>query len=228
MTQALAFSPATPAAVAGSLDDAAIHLWRFRYALSEGRAPFIALIAAYLDLAPEAVELVDAAGGKPRLTDATLVRIRSSDARSIEFNWSHSGGFALIALARALPLGVDIERIRVHLRALEIARRFFGATEAEAIAALDARARDRAFIALWCAKEAVLKAQGKGLAFGLARVAFAPSAGGCGWQPLAIDAALGGTASWQLAGFEPISGYRGALAWRGAPRAVHAYVLEAR
>lgn len=226
MAPGLVFSPAVPTVAAPTLDAASIHLWRIRHALSEGRAPLIGLLAAYTGLAPEAIGLVEAAGGKPRFSAATLRRIPSAPARTLEFNWSHSGDYALIALALALPVGVDIEHLRPRLRALEIAQRFFDPAEAAAMGALDRPALDRAFIALWCAKEALLKARGKGLAFGLARVAFAPSAGGA-WRPRAIDAALGGTRGWRLVQFEAAPSYRGALAWRGEPRSVHTFRLAA-
>lgn len=222
MAQGLVFSTAIPAVAARALDTGSIHLWRIRHALSEGRAPLIGVLAAYTGLDPDAIELVDAEGGKPRLSAATQRRMPAAAARAIEFNWSHSGDYALIALSLALPLGVDIEHRRPRLRALEIAQRFFAPAEAEALGALDPSTLDRAFIALWCAKEALLKARGKGLAFGLTRVAFAPSPGGA-WQPLAIDAALGGTCGWRLMQFEAAAGYRGALAWRGDARSVRAF-----
>jgi 4'-phosphopantetheinyl transferase len=222
----LVFSAAIPAAVARSLDEATIHLWRFRYARHEGRAPFIALLAAYAGLHPSGVTLVDAEGGKPYFSEATLGRMRTAEARTLRFNWSHSGDYALIALAYGQPLGVDIEHVRARLRALELARRFFDPAEADALAALDVARVGTAFIALWCAKEAVLKAGGRGLAFGLERVAFLPAAGGLAWRPHRIDAALGGAQGWSLTQFAPTPRYRGALAWYGPARAVRAFQLD--
>ncbi len=225
MTQAVVFANAVPADAARALDDTSIHLWRIRYARSEGRVPLARLLAAYLGRPPADVTLVDAAGGKPRLAGATRLRGAVDGAPSLEFNWSHSGRYALVAVARAVPLGVDIEHVRPRLRALELAQRFFAPPEAVALGAIGADARDAAFIALWCAKEAVLKARGEGLAFGLARVAFAPGSEGA-WRPLAIDAALGGTVGWQVMQFSAAARYRGAVAWRGAPRRLRAFQLR--
>jgi len=72
--------------------------------------------------------------------------------------------------------------------------------------------RDEAFLRLWCAKEAVLKAHGRGLAFGLDKLAFAQGDGAL--VLVACDRALGAPADWQLREFIPQPGYRAALAWR--------------
>lgn len=143
---------------------------------------------------------------------------------ALSFNWSHSGAYALVALARDDALGVDIERLDKKARTLDIAQRFFDPAEAGLLASLDPVTRQRAFIGLWCAKEAVLKAAGEGLSFGLARLAFASRSGG-DWTLARVDPALGTVSAWQLAGFEAAPGYRGALAWRGTPKRLLAFDL---
>jgi 4'-phosphopantetheinyl transferase len=216
MAPALTFAEAPPRVAAARLDADAIHLWRFPYAASRGRAPLLALLAAYLDVPAAAVELDHDARGKPRLAPATM---QLAGHRHLDFNWSHSGDYALIALARDCALGVDIERQGKDLRALEIARRFFAPAEAEALAPLDGNQRDDAFIALWCAKEAVLKAAGVGLSFGLSRLVFSAQ-GERGWKIAHTDPALGAPGDWRLESLDPVAGYRGALAWRGAARRI--------
>jgi 4'-phosphopantetheinyl transferase len=216
MSLRLAFDEAAPREAALLLDDRSIHLWRIPYVSSQRRAPLVALLADYLGIPESTVGLDNDARGKPRLAVAAGVR---GDAAALEFNWSHSGDFALIALARRGAVGVDIERLGKDLRAIEIARRFFDAGEADVLAALDPDARDRAFIGLWCAKEAVLKAAGEGLSFGLARLAFA-HVGGADWRLAAADPALGEARGWHVSGFDPASGYRGCLAWHGGGRRI--------
>ena len=76
-------------------------------------------------------------------------------------------------------------------------------------------ARERAFLRLWCAKEAVLKAHGHGLAFGLHRLEFATTGGRLHLH--ACDRALGRPEHWSLEEIEPAPGYLGALAWRRQP-----------
>jgi len=219
MPTQLAFIEATPQDVASRLDGQTVHLWRIPYALSEGRAPLVALLAGYLGVSEGSVRLDQDERGKPRLARDSS---RTGDASRLEFNWSHSGDFALVALARGCELGVDIERFGKNQRSLEIARRFFDSEEADALAPLDTDTRDRAFIKLWCAKEAVLKAVGEGLSFGLARLAFTRRVD-TDWILTRVDPMLGDVNDWQLTGFEAASDYRGALAWRGDPRAITAF-----
>jgi 4'-phosphopantetheinyl transferase len=174
------------------------------------------LLAGYLGIAESAVTLEEDARGKPYLAHS------AGDGASLDFNWSHSGDYALAALSRHGEVGIDIERLGKNLRALEIAQRFFDGGEADALSALDPDTRDHAFIGLWCAKEAVLKAAGEGLSFGLARLAFA-HVGGPDWELARTDPALGETQAWQVSGFDPAPGYRGSLAWRGGNRRILAF-----
>ena len=80
--------------------------------------------------------------------------------------------------------------------------------------------RDHAFLRLWCAKEAVLKAHGHGVSFGLHRLRFGEE--GHGYQHgnlrlVECDPELGEPAQWQLRELQPAPGYLGALAWRPRP-----------
>lgn len=217
---ALAFVAANPTDAAAELHAGGVHLWRIPYALSQGRAPLLQMLAAYLNVPASAVRLEQEARGKPRLASS----LPDAITRGLQFNWSHSGEYALIAVTRNLALGVDVERLDKNLRALEIATRFFDPAEAAALALLDGHDRDRAFIALWCAKEALLKAAGAGLSFGLARLAF-NHLGGDQWTLARVAADLGDVDTWRLTAFSPVPGYLGALAWRGAPCAIRALRL---
>lgn len=214
MVDGLTFAETDPAVAAGRLGAGCVHLWRMQYASSQKRKPLIGLLATYLGIPESAVILRDETRGKPRLVH--------QGADALDFNWSHSGDYALVALARGLELGVDIERLGKNLRALELARRFFDPSEADALAALEPDECEHAFIGLWCAKEAVLKAVGKGLSFGLHRLVFARRQG-ADWRLAHADPLLGEASAWQLQGFEAARGYRGALAWRGGPSRVLAF-----
>jgi 4'-phosphopantetheinyl transferase len=84
--------------------------------------------------------------------------------REIEFNASHSGDLVALAFARETPVGVDVERRRQVRDALALARRYFSAEEL----AIVERAADPgdAFFSIWTAKEAIVKASGKGIGTG--------------------------------------------------------------
>ena len=126
--------------------------------------------------------------------------------------WSHSGDALLLALGESIQLGVDLEQIRPRPRALELARRFFHADEVRWLEAHRADAMESSFLRLWCAKEAVLKAHGQGLSFGLDKLVFAER--GNAMELIACDAALGAPEDWTLHEWTPMEGYRAALAWR--------------
>lgn len=127
-------------------------------------------------------------------------------------NWSHSGERLLVALAHGARIGADIEWLRPRPNAMTLARRFFTAGEADALAALPHDQAERWFVRLWCAKEAVLKAHGRGIAFGLERLEF--SRDGEGWRLSACDPALGAPGDWRLHAFSPAPEYLATLAWR--------------
>jgi 4'-phosphopantetheinyl transferase len=148
--------------------------------------------------------------GRPRL----LAPHADRDA-----GWSHSGERLLLALGRDVILGVDLERLRPRPRALELAQRYFAAGETDRLHALAPEQRELAFLRLWCAKEAVLKAHGRGLAFGLHRLEFgsddpAPDAP---LRLLASDPELGAPDDWHLHEWIPQPGYLATLAWRPRP-----------
>ena len=129
---------------------------------------------------------------------------------ALHFNVSHSGGALALAVSRSQPLGIDLEHRRRPRRAVELARRFFARHEAAVLENLPETERQDAFLRLWTHKEALVKAEGSGIAGGLHRAVFDIDERG------AIDAPR--DRSWQVVPFEPAAGFVGAIAWRGAPR----------
>lgn len=130
----------------------------------------------------------------------------------LDINWSHSGDALLVALGDGVAVGVDIEWMRPRPQAMALAQRFFTAGEATALAKRAPDDAEAAFVQMWCAKEAVLKAHGHGLSFGLDRLEFA--ARDDGWALVACDPALGTPADWHLHAFAPLPGYLATVAWR--------------
>jgi 4'-phosphopantetheinyl transferase len=171
------------------------------------------LLAAYLGCAPGAVPLARAEHGKPYLAAGC----------GLEFNLSHSRQVVLVGLSRAQPLGVDVEAGLRRRPVLELARRFFSPPEAQALADLEGPLQQSAFLHLWSCKEAVVKALGRGLGFGLARMTFGLDARGDPTGLNVIDASAGAAAEWQIVRLAPEPAYSGALAWRGPPCPVRAF-----
>lgn len=217
--QLLSASDFTPARYPVALAADEIQLWLFppddRSGMSRGGgdARVRALLGAYLGCAPDAVRFARGEHGKPFLADSAF-----------EFNLSHSGGALLVGIAEAQALGVDIETPRRTRPVLDLARRFFAADEVKALARLDASQQQIAFLRLWSCKEAVVKALGSGIGFGLARLQFGIDPSGEPRGLSVIHASAGAPDDWHIAQIRLSTTQVGALAWRGSPRRVRAFV----
>jgi 4'-phosphopantetheinyl transferase len=71
------------------------------------------ILSRYAGDDPSRLGFIYGAHGKPAL-------LPFSD---VEFNLSHAGDWAMIAVAREIPVGVDIERIRPNIDMVQILRR---------------------------------------------------------------------------------------------------------
>jgi len=162
--------------------------------------PARAWLGEALGCSPSTVALSRDARGRPHLP------------APLDCNWSHSADHLLVALGTDVRLGVDLEALRPRPRALDLAARYFAPAETAWLAATPAEQRETAFVRLWCAKEAVLKAHGHGLSFGLHRLEFVPV--GDRLELQACDPQLGAPPDWNLHQFTPAPGLAAALAWR--------------
>lgn len=191
-----------------------IHCWWLPYQRGQARTPLLGLLARYLQVAPETIVLEYGAQGRPRLAGPLAGRL--------DFNWSHSGQHAAIAVACGVQVGIDIESRRRRPRMLELARRYFAPAESDALELLDPQRQETAFWALWTGKEAVLKATGSGISHGLHRISFLPRLNNC-----PLDTVDGRPATdWQLRRPELDPGYSTAIAWQGAPAEVTIYRMD--
>ncbi len=111
------------------------------------------LLGRYLDADPRALAIVEEEHGKPALLH-----------REMEFNASHSGDLVALAFAKETAVGIDVERRRQLHDVLALARRYF--SEEELAIVSSASDPDDAFFAIWTAKEAIVKASGKGIGSG--------------------------------------------------------------
>jgi len=121
------------------------------------------------------------------------------------FNVSHAGTQALIAISARFALGVDIERISERRDAAALGQAVFSEAERRAFAQVPEPERAELFTRVWVRKEALVKATGTGIGFGLARVHV-----GCAGQPLLrIDGRP--APRWRLSDLAAAPGYRAAL-----------------
>jgi 4'-phosphopantetheinyl transferase len=152
------------------------------------------LLAARLGCRPREVPLTCNGFGKPR--------IRCS---GLQFNLSHSGGFALYVFARDSDVGCDIEWRRADLARPEVAERFFSDRELQLLRVVPPNRWVEAFFNCWTRKEAFIKALGFGVSYSLKAFDVSLTPG----EPAAL---LRGPLGWSLRSFEPREGLQAALA----------------
>ncbi len=104
----------------------------------------------FLQLDPLKIKIARTAYGKPYVID-----------EAIHFNLSHTNCFAYFALNFFKPIGVDIEFIENDKEILKISDYFLAFSEKQHV--IHSTNPISLFFSYWCAKEAILKAQGSGL-----------------------------------------------------------------
>lgn len=170
------------------------------------RAATRRLIGRYLDADPHSLVIVEKEHGKPALRD-----------REVEFNASHSGDLVALAFATETPVGIDVERRRELHDSLAVARRYFSAEEVTIVeTASDAH---DAFLTIWTAKEAIVKASGKGIGSGDLHAFTVP------FRDPQLRPVVDG---WSVAIIEPpLDGYYAAVAARDGERRLNSRSFDA-
>jgi len=162
-----------------------------------GRVALRRRLGGVLDCPPDRVELMVGPFGKPQLPNGLP-----------QFNVSHSGQWALIAVTEVGTIGVDIEAVDQRVDIAGVGRRTFSTMERSSLAEVGDRVEG--FFDLWTLKEAVVKADGRGLS--LEPATFTVSTGE---EPRLLDPPDGSDPScWQLRRLEVPEGLRAALALR--------------
>jgi 4'-phosphopantetheinyl transferase len=181
-----------------------------RYRFTRARRRFVAsrsflrrTLAGYRSVSPLELSFVYGAFGKPGLSPRP-------DGARLEFNLSHSGDMAILAITRGPAVGVDVEQM-VHVSDLpRMASRYFSTYENAALNEVPAETRDFAFYCFWTRKEAFLKALGHGLALPLD--SFDVSLDERGPRLVGVRNHAEAPSSWKLLHLCPAPGYVGALA----------------
>jgi 4'-phosphopantetheinyl transferase len=128
---------------------------------SVGRACLRTLLGNSLGLDPLSVAITTGVHGKPESPNL--------NGHRVDFNVSHSRDTILIALSPNGPVGVDVEYYDRPTDIMDVAKHNFTVTEITALEAIaDPDTRQRTFYRYWTRKEAVLKADGRGLIASLA------------------------------------------------------------
>lgn len=132
---------------------ARFHFDRDRTRYITGRAFLRRQLGRTLGRPPHHLILSEGPWGKPALTGG-----------EIEFNLSHSGRWAALALSRTGRVGLDLERLDRTLDLRGLAESCFTAPERAVLDGLETTvARRNRFFAFWTAKEAIMKWTGQGM-----------------------------------------------------------------
>ena len=148
------------------------------------------LLGDQLGESPERLRLQTNSFGKPSLAD-------DHPGLSLWFNVTHSHTVALLAISRQGEVGVDVEPLRPMPDALKLAERFFCPAEHQMLKGLEEAFQSEAFLRMWTAKEAFVKAIGEGLAHPIHEV----------------EIALGGPDGLVVQGIHPRAGKPGGMAF---------------
>ena len=177
------------------------------------------VLADYLSVTPNEVELKNAEHGKPSLVNSHCTDLR--------FNLSHSGDAVLCALARRREIGVDIEAAVPSEDLLSVVVNFFAPDECAALAARNGDDRVALFYLLWTRKEAYLKACGKGLSHPLNAFSVLPSLE-VPPDPVIRGPESGSEGTWFCYGLKAPPGYAAATVIAGAVSAVSCWRWKPR
>jgi 4'-phosphopantetheinyl transferase len=134
------------------------------------------------------------------------------------FNLSHTKGLVACAVTDGVPVGVDVEQVRLLDDLLDVARQFFARAEVIGLEHEPEELRYGRFFDIWTLKESYIKARGLGVSLPLERFSFEVGTGGA--IPFSVDPELGDDASaWQFGLRSVSSAYRlaYALARGGGP-----------
>ncbi len=118
-----------------------------------GRTLLRSLLAHYLGLQPETIEISVDSNGKPSL---------APPQQQLHFSLAHSRNQLMIAFARS-PVGLDLETPRPVKSCLKIAARLFQPEEIRRLESIAEHQQQRYFYHLWTAYEAAQKMHGEGL-----------------------------------------------------------------
>lgn len=177
------------------------------------------LIGRYLGRPPASLVFDYTDLGRPILGGA------DEDA-AIAFSVAHSRTQALLAFTNGLPVGIDVECVRVEADCDSIAECYFAEGERASLAALPPADRREAFFACWTRKEALLKATGLGISMGLALVEL-----GCAPDdpPAIVHSTLADIdpAAWSLHDLDVGPSYKAALAVRTRQPAIAVFRMPA-
>lgn len=173
------------------------------------RAALRQILGHCLGQPPQSLRFAYGPQGKPRL-----------EGSEVSFSLAQRGDVVLLALGQGAALGVDLEQALPRADALAIAESYFSAADAAALRAQPPAARLAGFYRAWTRREAVVKADGRGVAMpldsfdvlGANPLADSPwsqcSAGGAAWHWCDVPVGTGWHAALATSEARAVRGWR--------------------
>jgi 4'-phosphopantetheinyl transferase len=122
-----------------------------------GRSALRRLLGQYLGVAPQALAFRYGPHGKPGLATGATPAL-------LAFNFSNSQDLALLVVASAREVGIDLEYRHRSISVAPLARHILSGNENAALQRLPSERHKQALLATWTRKEAYVKALGVGFA----------------------------------------------------------------
>ena len=130
------------------------HFERHQRRFTIARATLRLILSRYTAIPPQDLVFGENEYGKPHLLNRP----------DIQFNLSHSGELALLAIGKENPMGIDLEFFVA--RPFEgIGSHMFSVIENKALQSTPKALKPMAFFHIWAQKEALIKACGMGLSY---------------------------------------------------------------
>jgi 4'-phosphopantetheinyl transferase len=155
------------------------------------------ILSKQLPISPEKLIFTENAHKKPLID-------------GLYFNLSHSRDKMLLAVSESTPLGIDVEYVDAGIVTDGLAKTSFSPDEYKNFLNVADDKKVRAFFHLWTCKEAVIKAIGEGIYFGLDNFTIDVN------EPRLLSIKNDDASVWQLQHIKAPNGFEAAIAWRGA------------
>jgi len=163
------------------------------------------LLGAYLGVPGKDIHITRRIKGRPELS-TTLTKGK------LDFSVARSNSCYLIGVSNGATIGVDLEiAARKACKPMALARRYFSKAEAAALSELQEQELQRAFMHTWACKEAIVKANGLGIANQLHRFTVDTNPDN---PPAVLDMPEDDHSAWKLVMAEPALGAIAAIAVR--------------
>lgn len=179
------------------------HFDRDRESFIVARGSLRLVLSQYLECAASDIRFVYSAFGKPSVHPSQV-------SRGLQFNLSHSGDLALIAVSAGEAVGIDIEQVDAAMEIENVGSFCFCPTERHIISRVPESMKAEWFFVYWTRKESYVKARGDGLSLPLKTIDVSEA-------PALLDK------QWHVMDVATERGYKAALTSGSEVRKIHRY-----